>query len=90
VTAMRGEKYHLPQQKALYAASALCLAKTAEPDTSMFTDPEIVLRLKKHHHAGLIVQSSDPNRVRELVEGYAVRFAATYLAIEPVPDKATA
>jgi len=28
--------------------------------------------------------------VRELVEGYALRFAETYLAIEPVPDKATA
>lgn len=90
VSAMRGEKYELPVQKSLYAGSALCLAKTAEPDTSMFTDPEIVQRLRKHHHAGLIVQSPDPNRVRELVDGYAERFAETYLAIQPVPDKPTA
>jgi biotin carboxylase len=87
---LRGETYHLPPQKNLYAGSALCLATTAEPDTSMFRDPEIVLRLKKHHHAGLIVQSESATRVKELVDGYAVRFAETYLAIAPVPDKPTA
>ena len=90
VMAMRGEQYRVPGQKSMYAGSALCLAKTAEPDTSAFTDPEIVLRLKKHHHAGLIVQSPNPERVRELVERYAERFAETYLAVEPVPDKPTA
>lgn len=87
---IRGETYHLPQQKQFYAGSALCLAKTAEPDTSMFTDPEIVLRLKKHHHAGLIVQSESATRVKQLVDGYAERFAETYLAIAPVPEKPTA
>jgi biotin carboxylase len=87
---LRGEAYHLPPQKNLYAGSALCLATTAEPDTSMFRDPEIVLRLKKHHHAGLIVQSESATRVKELVDGYAVRFAETYLATAPVPDKPTA
>lgn len=90
VMAMRGERYRVPEQKSLYAGSALCLAKTAEPDTSAFTDSEIVLRLKKHHHAGLIVRSANPERVRELVECYSERFAETYLAVEPVPDKPTA
>jgi biotin carboxylase len=87
---IRGEKYLLPQQKTLYAGSALCLAKTAEPDTSMFTATEIVLRLKKHHHAGLIVQSENAERVRALVDEFAVRFAETYLATAPVPDRPTA
>ena len=90
VMAMRGEQYRVPAQKSMYAGSALCLAKTAEPDTSAFTDPEIVLRLKKHHHAGLIVQSANPERVRELVERYAEQFAEMYLAVEPVPDRPTA
>ena len=90
VMAMRGEQYRVPAQKSMYAGSALCLAKTAEPDTSAFIDPEIVLRLKKHHHAGLIVQSASAERVRELVERYAERFAEMYLAVEPVPDKPTA
>jgi biotin carboxylase len=87
---LRGETYRLPAQKNLYAGSALCLAQTAEPDTSLFTDPEIVLRLRKHHHAGLIVQSENPVRVKQLVDDYAVRFAETYLAVAPVPDKPTA
>ena len=90
VAALRGTPYELPERTALYAGSALCLARTAEPDTSMFTDAEIVLRLKKHHHAGLIVQSPDAARVRTLVEGYAEKFAETYLATAPVPEKPTA
>ena len=65
----------------------LCLAKTAEPDTSVFDAPEIVYRMKKHHHAGLIVRSSDPERVRTLLEDYSQQFLERYLAIAPVPDK---
>lgn len=90
VCSMRGEPYTLPYMKQDYAGSVLCLAKTAEPDTSMFDAPEIVYRMKKHHHAGLIVRSADPDRVRALLESYSVRFAETYLAVAPVPDKPTA
>jgi len=90
VCSMRGEPYTLPYEKQDYAGSVLCLAKTAEPDTSMFDAPEIVYRMKRHHHAGLIVRSSDPEKVRALLEDYSVRFAERYLAIAPVPDKPTA
>jgi biotin carboxylase len=90
ILGLRGERYRVPRARALYAGSALCLARSAEPDTSMFSDPEIVLRLKKHHHAGLIVRSEDPERVRVLTEQYAERFAREYLAVQPVPARATA
>ena len=90
VANLRGESYRAPEPHALYAGSVLCLAKTADPDTAMFNAPEIVLRLKKHHHAGLIVRSGDPGRVRALLEDYAQRFAHEYLATAPVPDKPTA
>ncbi len=90
VANLRGESYRAPEPHALYAGSVLCLAKTADPDTAMFNAPEIVLRLKKHHHAGLIVRSGDPERVRVLLEEYAQRFANEYLATAPVPDKPTA
>jgi biotin carboxylase len=90
VSSMRGEPYTLPYTKQDYAGSVLCLAKTAEPDTSMFNAPEIVYRMKKHHHAGMIVHSPDADRVRALLEDYSVRFAETYLAVAPVPDKPTA
>jgi biotin carboxylase len=90
VANLRGESYRAPKPHVLYAGSVLCLAKTADPDTAMFNAPEIVLRLKKHHHAGLIVRSGDPERVRALLDEYAQRFANEYLATAPVPDKPTA
>ena len=57
VADLRSEPYVLPKFTEKYAGSVLCLAKTEEPDTSMFDAPEIVHRMKKHHHAGLIVCS---------------------------------
>jgi biotin carboxylase len=87
---LRGEPYHLPATREEYAGSVLCLAQTADPDTSQFNAPEIVYRMKKHHHAGLIVRSPQPERVRELLDDYSERFARLYLATMPVPDKPTA
>ncbi|HWE84372.1 MAG TPA: ATP-grasp domain-containing protein [Terracidiphilus sp.] len=90
VADLRGEPYELPHTYAEYAGSVLCLAQTAEPDTSHFSAPEIVHRMKKHHHAGLIVRSPRPQRVRELVEEYSEEFARLYLATMPAPEKPTA
>jgi biotin carboxylase len=90
VASLREETYEVPEPRGLYAGSVLCLARTAEPDTAMFAAPEIVLRLKKHHHAGLIVRSEDPERVRALLEEFAEGFAREYLAVAPVPDRPTA
>jgi hypothetical protein len=36
------------------------------------------------------VQSEKPERVKALVDEYAVRFAEAYLAVEPVPERPTA
>jgi biotin carboxylase len=88
VCSMRGEPYTLPPLRDEYAGSVLCLARMAEPDTSAFDAPEIVERLRKHHHAGLIVRSPDPERVRALLSEYSERFAEMYLAVEPVPESA--
>jgi biotin carboxylase len=87
---MLGVPYALPANHEEYAGSVLCLAKTAEPDTSSFTAPEIVYRMKKHHHAGLIVRSQRAERVRELLEDYSEQFAQLYLATMPAPEKPTA
>jgi biotin carboxylase len=90
VADMRGEGYVLPEITSDYAGSVLCLAKTAEPDTTGFDAPEIVVRMKKHHHAGLIVRSQKPDRVTELLEQYADEFAQRFLAQMPPPLKPTA
>ena len=85
-----GEPYAMPAEQESYAGSIICLAKQEWPDLSGYSDPEIVLRLQKHHHAGLIVQSSFPHRVEELVQKYQARFAEDFCASMPVPDRPTA
>lgn len=90
VAAVRGERYLPPRGSDKYAGSVLCLAQTAEPDTAGFEAPEIVFRMKKHHHAGLIVCSEKPERIRELVAQYSAEFAQRFLASLPPPDKPTA
>jgi biotin carboxylase len=90
VALARGQQYTLPTLGADYAGSVLCLARDAMPVTDRYDAPEIVHRMQKHHHAGLIVRSGDPARVQVLTEEYARRFAEDFLAIAPAPAKATA
>lgn len=90
VANLRGEKYKVPEAYEEYAGSVLCLAQTSEPDTSAFDAPEIVYRMKKHHHAGLIVRSKKPERVAELLESYSAQFAQMFLASMPPPERPTA
>ena len=82
--------YRLPPAREEYAGVILSLARQESPDTSAYNDPEISLRIKRHHHAGLILRSSDPERVQTLLEGYAGRFAQEFLAVEPPREKPTA
>ncbi|MGA2743733.1 MAG: ATPase [Candidatus Sulfotelmatobacter sp.] len=80
-------RYHLPSVREEYAGVILSLARQDDPDTSAYNDPEVYLRIKKHHHAGLVLRSPDPQRIPALLEGYSRRFAEEFLAIEPPRDK---
>jgi len=71
-----------------YAGIVLSLSKQEAPDTSAYDDPEIVYRVKKRHHAGLIVRSSKLERVEELLTQYAGRFADDFVAVVPPLEKA--
>ena len=82
--------YKLPAVREDYSGVILSLARQENPDTSAYNDPEVFLRIKKHHHAGLVLKSSDPQRVPKLLEDYARRFAEEFLAVEPPRDKPTA
>jgi len=68
------------------AGLILTLARQEHPDTSAYTDAEIVQRVAKKHHAGLIVASEDPARVDALLDQYTARFATDFFATAPVPD----
>jgi len=84
------QPYALPPARNEYAGVIVSLAKQEQPDTSTYNDPEIVYRVRKYHHAGFIVKSADPLRVKELLDGYARRFVIDFVASQPVPDKPTA
>src|SRR6201997_4828736 len=66
--------YKLPPVREEYAGVILSLARQEEPDTSGYNDLEVVMRIKKHHHAGLILRSTNLERVRALLESYSQRF----------------
>ncbi len=80
---LRGEKYQLPQIHPGYAGIINCLAHQEWPDFSGYNDPEVVWRLNKKYHAGLIVASPDAARVESLLNSYAERFARDFLAVLP-------
>jgi biotin carboxylase len=71
-----------------YAGIVLSLSKQEQPDTSAYDDPEIVYRVKKRHHAGVIVRSKKLERVEELLTQYAARFADDFVAVVPPLEKA--
>ena len=66
-----------------HAGIILSLARQEFPDTSSYDDPEIVYRVKKKHHAGLIVRSKRQERVTELLEDYGRRFENDFIAVLP-------
>jgi biotin carboxylase len=89
VSAARGEQYEPPEPGALHAGLLISLARQEWPDTGGYSDPEIVTRLVKHHHAGLILASPDPARVESLLHSYMHRFREDFHASMPAPERAT-
>jgi biotin carboxylase len=88
---MAGEdgSYELPPHRDDYAGVIISLARQDYPDTSAYDDPEIVYRLNKLHHAGLVVASRDPQRVEQLLESYSRRFYEDFYTTGPPLDRPT-
>ena len=84
-----GGQYEVPSVRDDYAGIVISLARQEWPDTSGYDDPEIVFRLRKRHHVGLIVASHDPARVEELLNSYARRLLEDFSATLPAPDRPT-
>jgi len=81
--------YEVPPHRDDYAGVIISLARQEHPDTSAYDDPEIVYRLNKLHHAGLVVASTDPQRVKHLLEGYSLRFYEDFYTTGPALDRPT-
>ncbi len=80
---VRGEDYRLPDHRQEYAGLIICLAQQQWPDTSAYDDPEIVWRVPRENHAGLLVASADAGRVAALLDSYNERFARDFLLHAP-------
>jgi biotin carboxylase len=84
----RGERYDPPQPGRDYAGLVISLARQEWPDTAAYDDPEIVWRLRKRHHVGLLVKSVSRSRVTELISGYMRRFREDFYATLPAATEA--
>ncbi len=81
--------YRLPVVRNDQAGILLSLARQESPDTSAYTDPEIVMRVKKPHHAGLVLRSPQYSRIQQLLDEYSRRFLNDFVAVLPPAEKAT-
>lgn len=86
-TATEEKPYKLPKLRKEFAGIALCLANTEAPDTSHYTDEEIVYRVTKPKHVGMIFYSKKQKRVDELLNTYSERIAADFLAVVPAKER---
>ena len=80
--------YELPPHRDDYAGVVISLARQEHPDTSAYDDAEIVYRLSKHHHAGIVFASPSLERVEHLLDEYSRRFYEDFYATEPPPATA--
>ena len=88
VANIRKEEYKAPAARSDYAGVVISLARQEWPDTSGYTEPEIVWRMNKKQHVGLIVASKKQARVQELLESYMVRFREDFHASVPAAEEA--
>jgi biotin carboxylase len=82
----RGDDYRLPDGWRAYAGLLISLSRQQYPDTSAYQEQEIVWRLNKPYHAGLIVSSGSPDRVKSLLDDYQRRFAEDFSTYAPPPE----
>jgi biotin carboxylase len=80
--------YRVPPVKTEYAGLLVSLAKQEHPDTSSsYTDPEIVWRMDKANHVGMIVASPRHERVTELLESLTARVRQDFHASVPPRER---
>lgn len=84
---LKKQTYKLPKINNQYAGIVVSLSRFEHPDTSSFTDKEIVWRMDKQWHIGLIVVSDSSERVLELLDKYTHRIGNEFHASAAAPDK---
>lgn len=77
------QPYSVPTPRHEHSALLVCLARDEHPDLSGFDAPEVVWKMPRAYHAGLVLRSPDSDRIDELVEHYRARLQREFLT---VPD----
>ncbi|MEM6335464.1 MAG: ATPase, partial [Bacteroidota bacterium] len=72
-----------------YSGILVSLARQEWPDLSGYSDPEIVWKMNKRHHAGLIVKGDSFDHVQQRLDAYSRRFYDDFYTRLDAPDKAT-
>ena len=85
--AMPDKPYKSPKMRQEYAGITLCLANQEIPDTSHYKEKEIVYRVGKAKHVGLIFHSEEHERVDELLNLYAEKITQDFLAVVPTKER---
>ena len=86
-TATDERHYSIPKLRKEFAGITLALANVDEPDTSGYGDEEIVYRVNKPKHVGLIFRAKTQKRVDELISVYTDRITTDFLAVAPVKER---
>lgn len=85
---LKGEgDYKYPQVQNNYAGIIQSLAKQEWPDLTNYNDPEIIWKLNKRFHAGLIIRSDNPERIEALLDTYTQRFYDDFFTTAPMKEK---
>lgn len=82
-----GLKYKLPKVRKDYAGVIVSLSKFQHPDSSSFEDKEVVWRMNKEYHIGMIVASKNRNNLVELLDKYAERIKNEFHTSAPAKKK---
>ena len=80
--------YVLPPLRHDYGGVAVSLAREEHPSTFSYTEPEILYRVTKPWHVGLVIGSPDYERVTNLLTRYATRFGEEFTAVAPAEETA--
>lgn len=84
---VRNTGYKVPKDSGKQAGIVVSLSRYEHPDDSQFTEPEIVWRMKKSWHIGLIVRAAKANKVLELLNSLTNRIHSDYHGSAPAPDR---
>ncbi len=85
---LQEKEYRVTPPRREYAGVLVSLSRQEWPDLSVFDDPEIVLRIPRRHHVGLVWRSESVARVEELQCRYLERVQNDFHASAPLPPRA--